>query len=547
MKKLFIFSKRYLFMYKWRLFLYIAISVVVGTGTLISPYIIGDFIDQLMNAEDMSFIYRYFAIYASISLSSLGLGYISGRLYIQLQTRIGFALNRDFIQRLQYAPLSFTNRQDKAYLNQRINSDANSLIIFCIGVVQGVLVNMVIIGLAMGLMFFFHPILAVILLGISAIYFTFYALYRQVLYKASHQLQESQSIFFAKLSEQLYNIRFIKLHGLFDHFIGRLNHSFTGLLTSALRHQRASYIFGGLDRLVLIVAQMVLLLIGGREIIAGRLTIGRFIIISSYFNLMLKAIRYFFNLGQSVQNNMVSYNRLRELEAAVPEPNGERQLDGVHCIELKSVSFSYGDKLVLAGTNHSFIKGKIYAILGPNGAGKSTLTDILMGLQAGNYNGQVLYNGDTNVDMYDLRNRLMGVSEQEPTLLADTVASNLCLDKPELLELHKGLLERLVKILNLEAYLGTLPDGYQSVINENAANISGGEKQKLSILRALLKDPEVVILDEPTSALDAASKAAFREYLDEVKKDKIIVIVTHDKDFVNGGDVVINMTHNNMF
>jgi len=269
----------------------------------------------------MTFIYRYFIIFASINLGSLALGYISGRLYIRLQTRIGFELNRDYIQKLQHASLQFTDKQDTAYLNQRINNDANSLIIFCIGIIQGVLINVVTIAAALGLMFMFHPILAGILLGVGGVYFVFYALCRSMLYRVNLELQESRSTFFSKLNEQLSSVRFVKLHGLFAHFISRLNHSFAALLTSALKQQRASYIFGGLDRLVYIASQMILLLIGGREIIAGRLTIGRFIIISSYFNMMLGAIRYFFGLGQTIQNNMVSYNRLRELDAAVAEPS----------------------------------------------------------------------------------------------------------------------------------------------------------------------------------------------------------------------------------
>ena len=541
MKQIFTYTKHYLNQHKWCLFLYVILSILTSMAGIVSPYIVGDFIDRLADATDMSFVYSYFALYAAIGVAALILGYISGRLYVSLQTRMGYALNTDFIKRLQRAPLKYTDKQDTAYLNQRINADANSLISFCIGIIQSVLVNSIIIILALGLMFAFHPILAGVLLGLSAVYFTFYVLYRKILYRASHEFQEAQSKFFAKLNEQLLNIRFIKLHSLFDYFIGRLNHSFDVLLGSAFRNQRASYVFGGLDRLVLITAQLILLLLGGREIIAGRLTIGQFLIITSYFNMMLGAIRYFFNLGQTIQNNMVSYNRLRELEAIPHEPNGHVRLTEVREIELRNVSFSYGEKPVLQNMNLQFTKGRIYAILGPNGTGKSTLMDILMGLQAGNHTGLVLYNGNADVDMYNLRNNLLDISQQEPTLLADTVASNLTLDKPGILQSRKGMADELIKILGLESYISTLPDGLETIINENAANISGGEKQKLSILRALIKNPDVLILDEPTSALDSASNNALKQYLQELKKDKIIIIVTHDRDFINEDDVVIQM------
>ena len=546
MKKIFSFCKHYLAMYKWCLFFYVFLSLLGSGASLVSPYIMGDFIDQLINADGLGFIYRYFALFASISLATLLLGYISSRLYVKLQTQMGYALNRDFIKRLQHAPLNFTRQQDTAYLNQRINNDSNAVIIFCIGVIQSVLANAIIIVATLVLLFAFHPALAGALLGIATAYFTFYALYKRVLYKASHAYQESQSKFFAKLNEQLFNVRFIKLHSLFGHFIGRLNNSFDSLLKNALNHQRTGYIFSGLDTLVTIVAQMVLLLLGGREIIAGRLTVGRFIIISSYFNMMLGAIRYFFSLGQTIQSNMVSYNRLQELATVAHEPNGTDLIEEVCDIELRGLSFAYdenGEKPLLKDININFARGNIYVVLGPNGAGKSTLADIIMGLQVGNYIGQVLYNGVSidSLDMYTLRNNQIAVSEQEPILLADTLAYNLNLDRYGHIHVRQSRVEKLLKILGLEAYISTLPNGFETIINENAANISGGEKQKISILRALIKDSDVLVLDEPTSALDTTSKISLRGYLNELKKDKIIFIITHDKEFIGSEDVIVTI------
>ena len=539
MKKIFHFCRRYLLLYKWRLTGYVSISILGSLSALISPYIIGDFIDQLLAAQDMRFIYRYFAIFATINLFALIFGYIGGRLYVRLQSRIGYALNRDFIQRLQRAPLKFTQQQDTVYLNQRINNDANSLVIFCISIIQSMLVNGVMIIVPAALLFYFHPMLAAILLVVAVVYFVFYTLYKRVLYKANYEYKESQSRFFAKLNEQMFNIRFIKLHGLFDHFIGRLNTSFHWLLGSALRHQRASYVFNGLDKLVMMVSQMILLLFGGVEIIAGRLTIGQFIIISAYFNMMLGALRYFFSLGQTVQSNMVAYDRLQELAQINPEPNGGQALTAIDKIELKNVTFAYGNQPLIDNFNLQLQRGKICAIMGANGKGKSTLVDIILGLQAGSFTGHVFYNGVPMeaINMYAVRNRLIGVSEQEPTLLSDTLSYNLDLDKEGLAAGQMDKVNNLVRMLGLSECFKSLP--YDAIINENAANISGGEKQKISILRALLKNPDVLVLDEPTSALDAASCAALKTYLQALKHYKIIIVVTHDKTFVNDDDTVV--------
>ena len=323
---IFRFSGRYLLMRKWRLLFYVLISLAMGAVSIASPYILGDFIDRLLDAEDIGFIFSFFALFGGINIASILLGYVAARLYVRLQKCLGFAMSRDFIQKIHKMPIARALQYDAAYLSQRISQDASALIVFCIGIIQSILVNSVVVVAALLLLFAFHPVLAGILAAVAAIYFSIYFACRGMLYKASHEYKESQSVFFGKLHEQLASVRFIKLHSLFSHIVGRLDASFAALLGKALRSQHVSYIFGSLDQVVMVAAQMVLLLFGGIEIIAGRLTIGNFVVISMYFNMMLGSMRYFFGLGQAAQNNLVSYNRLLELQSVKPERSSEGHL-----------------------------------------------------------------------------------------------------------------------------------------------------------------------------------------------------------------------------
>ena len=225
MLKIFTFTKRYLLMHKWRLVFYVTIGLVMSAGSIVSPYIVGSFIDRLIGADDISFIFVYFALFGGINVASIALGYVAARLYVQIQTRLGFAMNRDFIQRIQRMPIKQTQQLDAAYLNQRVNNDANALVMFCIGIIQSVLVNCVIVVAALPLLFSFHPVLAAVLLAVAIVYFAIYLFCRRMLYKASHEYKESQSVFFGKLHEQLFNVRFIKMHSLFSYIIGRLDAS----------------------------------------------------------------------------------------------------------------------------------------------------------------------------------------------------------------------------------------------------------------------------------------------------------------------------------
>ena len=182
---------------------------------------------------------------------------------------------------------------------------------------------------------------------------------------------------------------------------------------------------------------------------------------------------------------------------------------------------------------------------------------LLMGMYVDEYEGGVYYDrvDIRDIDMYSARKELIGFAEQEPQLVDESVWFNLCFgdDTPrvgyasqvgyesERCERHERY-ERLVRLLGMEGFLQSAGNGTRNT--ETGAiplNTSGGEKQKIAILRVLLKNPDVMIFDEPTSALDTAAVAGFMEYLREVKREKIVIIITHDRGVIEYCDAVISV------
>ena len=125
--------------------------------------------------------------------------------------------------------------------------------------------------------------------------------------------------------------------------------------------------------------------------------------------------------------------------------------------------------------------------------------------------------------------------------MSDTLSYNIELDHENIIQDKKPQVDALIDMLGLNSYINSLSDSFETTINEHSTNISGGEKQKLSILRTLLKDPDVIIIDEPSSALDEASNNALKQYLQQLKEQKIIIIITHDHEFINISDMVVQM------
>lgn len=208
---------------------------------------------------------------------------------------------------------------------------------------------------------------------------------------------------------------------------------------------------------------------------------------------------------------------------------------------MKNLTFSYAHKKILIN-NFSFElkKGFSYAIVGNNGSGKSTLIDLILGILNKNYSGDILYNNINikKLDMYDIRKNLISIVEQEPYLNTDTILNNITLNCDNI---DNDRISDLLVKFNLKKVIDSLPNGLETVITDTIKNLSGGERQKIAVINSILKNPDLIILDEPTSALDKNSIKILENILNELKLNKIIVLISHDKDFYNICDYIINI------
>jgi subfamily B ATP-binding cassette protein MsbA len=242
----------------------------------------------------------------------------------------------------------------------------------------------------------------------------------------------------------------------------------------------------------------------------------------------------------NIKKGAASVDRIEHLineEVSIKEIENPTILDSFKdCIEFKNVSFSYGDKVILHDINLKIEKGKTVALVGASGAGKSTLVDLIPRFRD-TVKGELLIDG-INVRKYSLeslRNH-MGIVTQEPILFNDTIANNISLGMENALPAQ---IESASKVANAHQFILQKEVGYQTNIGERGNKLSGGEKQRVTIARAVLKNPPILILDEATSSLDTESEKLVQDAINNLMSNRTSIVIAHRLSTIRNADEII--------
>jgi subfamily B ATP-binding cassette protein MsbA len=219
-------------------------------------------------------------------------------------------------------------------------------------------------------------------------------------------------------------------------------------------------------------------------------------------------------------------------------PNAKELGDFTDKIDIDNISFKYNDDLVLKNFSISVPKGKTIALVGQSGSGKSTIANLLTRFYDVN-EGSIKIDGSDikTVTKKSLRS-LMGLVTQDSILFNDTIKNNILIGKPDATE--EDILEAL-KIANAWEFVKDLPEGMDTNVGDAGNNFSGGQKQRLSIARAVIKNPPIMILDEATSALDTESERLVQVALENMMKNRTSIVIAHRLSTIQNADEIIVM------
>jgi len=545
----------------WRVFAYLKRYPWMAAGTLtcaimstlmviVFPATTKWIIDDVVRANRPDKLLPLIALAATAFLLQHGFNALRIVLNNTFEQKVIFDLRSDLYSHIQLLPLRWFDNRATGDLMTRVIEDVNSVERVLIdGIEQGVVAALQVI-VVLGVMFYLSWQLTLLSLLPAPFLAGGALLYTLTAHRRYRLQRRASSDMNALLHDNLAGIRQIKSfsrereqHGRFNNASNELRRATLVVMRVWAMYHPSMYLIGSLG-VVLLIA------VGTKAVLAGTMQLGDLIAFLMLTGFFYEPIGKLHQLNQLVQAGRAAGERVFQILDEPAEPGAivrasmgaEPELAPIlGDIRYQDVSFSYVEGLpALRNVSFHAPPGATVALVGATGAGKSTLVNLLVRFYE--FTGGQIYVDGKPIREYDLRalREVIGVVTQESFLFNGSIRENLLMGKPEASDAE---LWRAVVAANAQQFIQRLPEGLESVVGERGVKLSVGEKQRLSIARALLKDPPILILDEATASVDTATERLIQEALERLMANRTSIVIAHRLSTIVRADQILVLDH----
>lgn len=470
-------------------------SILTAAVNLLEPYLTAKFIDEILISKDVSIFYNFILALAGINIITIAANWIATVISSKVRIKINNKVIKDTMKHIYKVRGDFIFKTDMIYLSKRLDQDTIDLIHFAMDSLIDTCINFALLCMAFFLLCTINFKWGAVFLLVATFHGVAYRALQKILFNLSIAVRETDSKYFTYLSDIFLYVYSIKLHSLYEEWLEKFHAAFEKNFIAVMRQVKIRFWFTTSSFNANSIFKVLIFLLGGLDVLAGKLTIGNFVALNGYYLLAMQGVAYFMSIGQSYQNALSAYSRIMEIKKLPIEIEGTKILTRVNSIEIKNVVFNFGERKIFKNLNKKFLRGKIYCIIGKNGTGKTTLINLICGMLKPE-TGEIYFNGlkITEINMIHARKHLIAVVEQKDFLKND--------------------------------------------------NLSGGERRTFSIATAFDKFAQILIMDEPDNNLDSTKIDRLKEKIADGKEERITIIISHDDRIKSIADEILNLNQN---
>ena len=448
------------------------------------------------------------------------------------------------IEKINALPVKTLDSHPKGDILSRITNDidaiSNAMQQTFMNVISGVLM----VCFAIFMMFRVNLVMTLCVLVIIPISYIIIKKIAKVSQESFDIHQRALGDLSANVTESFSGYNEIILFGKQEESVKKFEKINENIRETAYKAQFLSYLMSPLLSLLTYLSIGVVSVIGTIYAIGGVITVGQLQAFVRFIWQVNEPLTQVSQLSSQIQSALSAMDRIHEFIGYEEETDVEIKemvFDGN--VEFKDIRFGYGKKEVLHGVSLYAKKGETVAIVGPTGSGKTTIVNLLMRFYDPN-SGSIVIDGidSININRRTLRDNI-GMVLQDTWLFTGSIRENIRFSKPDATDEE---IENACKYANADEFISTLPNGYDTVIDEEADNISQGEKQLLTIARAILKDPKVLILDEATSSIDTKTEKNIQNAMDYLMEGRTSFIIAHRLSTIKNADKILVLKDGNI-
>ena len=537
----------YLKPYKWQFVLVFASLIISAVLGLFPSIITGEIVNHIVSDNPaistlLTLVGAAFLVLATSQIISVLEQYINS----WISQKIIFDMRNEMYDHLQHMPHSFFTNERQGEIITRMNSDIGGVSSVISGMLTSIVSNVLTVGVSVFYLFYTDWRLAIVgLLVLPLMIFPTRTVSKKR-WQLVGEAQEKNDEMNQHLNETLSvsGSLLVKLFTKEKDEFSQFKHLNNEVTSINIKERRAGSWFHVMLGMFIQTAPLLIYFAGGLLIaskVSSGLTIGDITIVVTLVNRLYQPVRMLLDLQVDFVRSLALFTRIfdyldRSHEIENPENPQKPDLSDAD-IEFKNVFFSYDEtKEILHGIDFKVPNGKIHAIVGTSGAGKSTIIGLIPRLYDV-LEGEVLLSS-VNVKNYDLSylRSNIGMVTQDTYLFNGTILENLLYAKPE------ASMEEIIsacKVANIYDFIDSLPNKFETVVGNRGLKLSGGEKQRVSIARVILKNPKILILDEATSSLDSVSESLIQDALNKLMENRTSIVIAHRLSTIMAADNIM--------